>query len=165
MPTFTPKFSGSSFCGLFWRDEKQARSCAERRIVLQCRVHYGSGPPKYGRVELLAFSALGEQLSTLDVDLISVVTHQSFKRQIKGAVASKIPYGRYTVRVSAPGFRRSERQILLDQSEVFVRMQLSVAVECGEFAAAHGTIHSISAPDAPERVQFRQAIPAPFFPD
>jgi hypothetical protein len=99
-----------------------------------------NGPTKLGRVEISAFSALGEPLPTVDVDLISPVTHQSFKRQMKGAVAQKIPYGVYTVRVSAPGFRRSERQFFVNQPEVFVRMQLSVAAECGGLAAAHGNI-------------------------
>jgi hypothetical protein len=102
-----------------------------------------SGPPKFGRVEVSAFSASGERLPTIDVDLIAAITNRSFKPQIKGAAAAKIPYGLYTVRVSAPGFRRSERQLFVNQPEVFVRMQLSVAIECGDLAEAHGMIHSI----------------------
>jgi hypothetical protein len=103
------------------------------------------GPPQFGRVEVSAFSILGERLSTLDIDLIEVGTHKSIKSQFKGAVAAKIPYGTYLVRVSAPGFRRSECEIHLDQPEVFVRIQLSVSIECGGFAEIRGSIHSAPA--------------------
>lgn len=100
------------------------------------------GPPRFGRIEVSAFSILGERLSTLDIDLIEVGSQRSFKSQIKGAVATKIPYGTYLVRVSVPGFRRSEREIHLDQPEVSVRAQLSVSIECGGFAEIRGSIHS-----------------------
>jgi hypothetical protein len=91
------------------------------------------GPPKFGRVEVSAFSILGERLPTLDIDLIEVGTHTSLKSRLNGPVATKIPYGTYIVRVSAPGFRRSEHEIRLDQPEILIRIQLSVAIECGGF--------------------------------
>lgn len=99
------------------------------------------GPPQFGRVEVSAFSVLGERLPTLDIDLIEVGTHKSLKSRLNGAVAAKIPYGTYLVRVSAPGFHRSEHEIRLDQPEILVRIQLSVAVECGGFAEVRGSIH------------------------
>jgi hypothetical protein len=103
------------------------------------------GPQQFGRVEVSAFSIPGERLSTLDIDLLEVGTHKSFKSLLKGAVAAKIPYGTYLVRVSVPGFRRSEREIHLNQPEVLVRMQLSVSIECGGFAEIRGSIHSAPA--------------------
>ena len=72
---------------------------------------------QFGRVEVSAYSMRGERLSTLDIDLIEAGTHKSLKSQLNGAVAAKLPYGTYIVRVSAPGFRRSERQFRLDQPE------------------------------------------------
>jgi len=103
------------------------------------------GPPQFGRVEVSAFSILGERLSILDVDLIEVGTHKSLKSRLNGAVAAKIPYGAYLVRVSAPGFRGSEREIHLDQHEILVRMQLSVSIECGGFEEIRGTLRHASA--------------------
>jgi len=55
-------------------------------------------------------------------------------------VAKKIPYGTYTLRVSAPGFRGVQRDFRLDQTEVSVRTQLSVSVECGGFAKIGGSV-------------------------
>lgn len=49
------------------------------------------GPQQFGRVEVSAFSIPGERLSTLDIDLLEVGTHKSFKSLLKGAVAAKIP--------------------------------------------------------------------------
>jgi len=99
------------------------------------------GPPKFGRVEVSAFSLRGERLPTLDIDLIEVGTHKSLESRFNGAAATKIPYGRYVVKVSAPGFRRSEHEIVLDQPELLVRTQLAVAIECGDLTEVHGSVH------------------------
>ena len=99
------------------------------------------GPPKFGRVEVSAFSILGERLPTLDIDLIEVGTHTSLKSRLNGAVAKKIPYGTYIVRVSAPGFRSSEHEIRLDQPKILIRIQLSVSIECGGFSEVRGSVH------------------------
>lgn len=77
----------------------------------------------------------------LDIDLIEVGTHTSLNSQFNGTVAAKIPYGTYLVRVSAPGFGRSEREIHLDQPEVLLRMRLSVAIEYAGFSQIRGTLH------------------------
>jgi hypothetical protein len=98
------------------------------------------GPPRFGRVEVSAFSILGKRLPVLNIDLIEVGTHKSLKSRLNGAEATKVPYGTYLVRVSAPGFRSSEREVRLDQPETLVRMQLSVAVECGGFAEIRGAL-------------------------
>lgn len=103
------------------------------------------GPPQFGRVEVSAFSNLGERLSPLDIDLIEVGTNKSLKSKVQGAVATQVPYGTYLVRASVPGFRRSEREIHLDQPEVLVRMQLSTGAECAGFAEIRGSIHSAPA--------------------
>ena len=103
------------------------------------------GPAQFGRVEISAFSVLGERLSSLDVDLIEVGTQKTLRSKLKGTVAKKLPYGTYLMRVSAPGFRRSERQIILDQSELLVRIQLSISIECGGFAEIRGTLHQTPA--------------------
>lgn len=47
---------------------------------------------------------------------------------------------RYTLRIGAPGFRSAERELRLDQPEVSVRTQLSVAVECGGLAEMGGAV-------------------------
>jgi hypothetical protein len=99
------------------------------------------GPPQFGRVEVAAFSGLGERLPVLDIDLIEVGTHKSLKSHLKGSVVEKIPYGTYLVRVSAPGFHSSQREILLDQPEVSVRIQLSVAMECADFEEIRAVLH------------------------
>jgi hypothetical protein len=99
------------------------------------------GPPQFGRIEVSAFSMLGERLPTLGIDLIEVGTHKSLKSRLNGVVATKIPYGTYLVRVSAPGFRSSAREFRLDQPEILVRIQLSVSVECGGLAEVRGSVH------------------------
>ena len=83
---------------------------------------------------------LGERLTYPDIDLIEAGTHKSLKSRFNGAVATKIPYGTYIARVSAPGFRRSEREFRLNQPDSLVRIQLSVAIECGGFADVRGGI-------------------------
>src|SRR5215469_4258918 len=103
------------------------------------------GPPKFGRVEISAFSGLGERLPTLYVDLFEIGTHKSLKSQLNGVVAAKIPYGTYLISVSAPGFLRAERQFRLDQPEILVRVQLSFAAECAGFAEVRGRILSAQA--------------------
>lgn len=99
------------------------------------------GPPKLGRIEVSAFSIVGERLSDPDIDLIEVGTQKSLKSQFDGAVAANIPYGTYLVRVSLVGFRTSEREIHLDQPELLVRIQLSVGVACVGFPEIRGSLH------------------------
>jgi hypothetical protein len=52
------------------------------------------GPPQFGRVEVSAFSFLGERVpTTLEIDLIQVGTHKSLKSRLNGEIATNIPYG------------------------------------------------------------------------
>jgi hypothetical protein len=101
------------------------------------------GPQKFGRVEVLAFSILGDRLPTLGIDLIELGTQKKYQVPVPEGVAKKIPYGTYTLRVSAPGFRSVSRELRLDQPEALVRIQLSVSVECGGFAEIGGHVQPV----------------------
>ena len=96
-------------------------------------------PAGDARVEVSAFSLLGERIANAGVDLIEVGTRKSMRSEFRGTVA-RIPYGTYMLRVSAPGFRASERELRVDQPEVLVRIPLSVARECEGFAELGGSV-------------------------
>jgi hypothetical protein len=98
------------------------------------------GPLQFGRVNVSAFSVLGERLPNLSIDLIEAGTGKSFKAQFRGAVAENIPYGTYRLRVWSPGFRSFERELRLYQPEVSLRTQLSVSVECQGLAEIAGVV-------------------------
>jgi len=98
-------------------------------------------PTPNGRVEVVAVDILGEPLRNLTVDLIQVGSGKSFTSEFRDGVANRIPYGQYTARISAPGFRSVERVLRLAQPEVSLRTQLSVSVECGSaYAGVYGSI-------------------------
>src|SRR5947199_348677 len=60
------------------------------------------GPQQYGRIEVLAFDILGERIPNPAIDLIEVGSRKSITSKFHdGAMSSQIPYGQYTVRVSA----------------------------------------------------------------
>jgi hypothetical protein len=99
-------------------------------------------PKGFGDVEVSAFSAIGERIPNAVIDLIEVGTRKSLKGSVRGAIAPKVPYGTYTLTVSAPGFHFVTRQLRVDQTRMWVRTQLSVAVECGEFASLTGSIRN-----------------------
>ena len=88
-------------------------------------------PQQYGRVEVLAFTAIGDRITNLTIDLIQVVSRKSFTSEFRDGVANRIPFGWYTARISSPGFHSIERELHLDQPEFSRRTQLNVALECG----------------------------------
>src|SRR5258706_13646088 len=88
------------------------------------------GPTQYGHVEVLAFSILGERIPNPAIDLIEVGSRKSLTSKFHDALSSRIPYGWYMLRVSAPGFRSVERELHLDQPEFSLRIPLSVSAEC-----------------------------------
>ncbi|MCC6233869.1 MAG: hypothetical protein IT580_14575 [Verrucomicrobiales bacterium] len=104
---------------------------------------------------MAAFSGTGERLTHIGVDLVEAGTKKSFGSQFHGAVAAKIPYGTYTLRVSAPGFRSHYRELRLDQPEVSIRSQLSVSLECGGYAEIRGSVR----PAAKNRELWVKAAP------
>jgi hypothetical protein len=96
--------------------------------------------PQYGRIEVSAFSIIGERIRNITIALIEVGTQKSLRSDIHSEVATRIPYGTYRMRVSAAGFRTVEREVRLNQPEVFMRTQLSVSSECGSFAEIGGSL-------------------------
>ncbi|MBI2681034.1 MAG: hypothetical protein HYX25_08525 [Candidatus Solibacter usitatus] len=82
------------------------------------------------------------------IDLIEVGSGKSLNSKFHGAKTSGIPYGFYKVRISAPGFRSNERELILDQPNFTLRAQLSVSMECAGFAQIDGSIQP--APSARE---------------
>jgi hypothetical protein len=97
-------------------------------------------PPKFGSIEVSAYSVLGEQLSDVRIELRQSWTGTSLASLVKGAVANKVPYGTYTLRVWSPGFQSEQREVRLFQPGLQVRVQLSVSVECGSFNEITGSI-------------------------
>lgn len=87
------------------------------------------------------FSSLGERIPNPTIDLIEAGTQKNLRAEFRGSIATRIPYGSYTLRASAPGFQSTQLQLRLDQPEVIIRTQLSVGIECGGFAEIAGSIH------------------------
>jgi hypothetical protein len=58
--------------------------------------------PQFGRVEVSAYSTLGERLSRLDIDLIEVQTHKSLKSQL-----NDLRVARFAARLYYEGFGRT----------------------------------------------------------
>ena len=114
-----------------------------------------AGPTQYGRIEFSAFSLIGERLPLIAIDLIEAGIRKSLKSKVHGAVAKRIPYGTYRMRISAPGFRPIEREVRLDQPEVSIRAQLPVSVECGTLAEISGLIQ----PAPGDRELWIKAVP------
>ena len=114
------------------------------------------GPPPFGRIEVQAFTTPGERLANIVIDLIEVGSGKSLTSKFHGAEASRIPYGFYRVRISAPGFRSMERELLLDQPALTLRTQLTVSMECGGFAKIDGSIQ----PAPGDRELWVKAVPA-----
>jgi hypothetical protein len=109
--------------------------------VLLCRAEcVDVRPQRYGRVEVSVFSFLGERIPNPTIDLIEAGTRKSLKAEFRGSIATRIPYGSYTLRASAPGFQSTQLQLRLDQPEVIIRTPLSVRIECDGFAEIAGSI-------------------------
>jgi hypothetical protein len=112
-------------------------------VLLICRgdcVQIGADKPSYGRVEILASDILGQRVSSASVELFDysgLLVQPGFK----GSVDAKLAYGKYKVRVFAPGFYRVEREFVLDQPDLTLRTRLVVAIECGpRFTGVHGSV-------------------------
>jgi hypothetical protein len=100
-------------------------------------------PKGFGTVEVSAFSTIGERIPDAVIDLIEVGTRKSLKGSVHGAIAAKVPYGTYTLSVSAPGFHVATRVLRVGQTKMSVRTQVAVAAECGgEFASLTGSIRN-----------------------
>jgi hypothetical protein len=102
------------------------------------------GPPKFGRVEVSAFSLIGERLANLRIDLRESGTDKSVNSLFRDSVANKVPYGTYVMRVSAPGFRSVQREVRLLQADLQIRAQLSVSVECSRFHEITGSVRPVN---------------------
>ena len=101
-------------------------------------------PQRFGRIDVSAFSVLGDRLSNLGIEFRESGTGKDLSSVLKGTVADKVPYGTYTIRVWAPGFRRAQREVRVMQPEVSIRTQLSVSMECGSFHEIMGSIRNVN---------------------
>lgn len=112
--------------------------------------------PQFGRVEVSAVTILGDRVRNLSVDLIEIGSGKSFKSEFRDGVANRIPYGRYTARVYAPGFITIERALLLAQPEISLRTQLNVSMECG---GGTGGVHGSIQPAPGDRELWVKIVP------
>jgi hypothetical protein len=101
-------------------------------------------PQRFGRIDVSAFSALGDRISNLGIELRESGTGKDLSSLFKGTVADKVPYGTYTIRVWAPGSRSARREVQVMQPEEWIRMQLSVAMECSTLHEITGFIRNVN---------------------
>lgn len=94
---------------------------------------------KYGTIELIAFDATDAIIAPVNVELLETGTRKVLQKTSRGKF-ERVRYGAYTIRVWAPGFRSSTVPIHLDQSELSVRAQLAVGMECGGYSSASGSV-------------------------
>jgi len=97
-------------------------------------------PPQYARVEVAAFSILGERLTDMVFSLTEIGTEKGPRSDFRGAVSKRIPFGVHTLGVSGPGFRAVQREVRIDQPDVSIRAQLSASMECVGFAEITGSV-------------------------
>jgi hypothetical protein len=98
------------------------------------------GAQEYCRVELVAFDANGVVIPNVGIDVIEAGPRRMFKSTFHGNVGKKLPFGVYTLRVSAPGFRQTELEVRLYQRELKMRVPLALSIECGGFATLRGSV-------------------------
>ena len=97
-------------------------------------------PRQFGRVNFEAFSFLGERLPNVSIDLVEVGGPQSLKRNINGTTATKVPFGLYEARVWSPGFKSARREFRLNDSEISIRVQLALSMECSVLHELGGVV-------------------------
>ncbi len=112
-------------------------------VLLICRgecVQIGAEKISYGRVEILASDILGHRVSSLSIKLFDYAG-LPIEAGFRGAIDAKLRYGKYKVRVLAPGFISQDREFVLDESELTLRIRLDVSIECGSrFTEIHGRV-------------------------
>jgi len=78
------------------------------------------------RLTIEVWNPANERIEVPQIKLVEVGTKQELI-PIQHDGALEIPYGEYSLSVSAPGYRRFEQYIRIYQSEVYRRISLSVA--------------------------------------
>ena len=85
---------------------------------------------RFGRVEISAFSTLGEK-----------GTEKDYSDAFHGGTAEAVPYGRYLLRLYAPGFGSStERELRVFQPKLSVRTQFALGIGCPELSEVSGAV-------------------------
>ena len=131
-------------------------------LILSIALAVSSGPlsascqkltekPQLGRVEVLVFDNLGHEVKPSSVSLSGpgLPTWKS---------PDPVPYGEYTLRITADVFHTVERLVRVDQPEQVVRVQLVFAglEDCGDaYSGLHGTIAGLS----PNQELWIKAVP------
>jgi hypothetical protein len=99
--------------------------------------------PKTGRIEVQAFDFIGRPLRNISVDLAALGRQAGPAVEFQGAVAERVPYGTYKIRVGAPAYAAVERDIRLNQAELAVRVELPLPMEGHDYASVSGSIKPV----------------------
>jgi len=99
---------------------------------------------RYGSLKALAYSIVEDLGTDVQIELRAADTSKVLQRSANGRL-DRVKYGRYTVRVFVPGFDSEQVDVNVDRSEVIVRAQLAVSMECGAASSLSGSIASTGA--------------------
>lgn len=81
----------------------------------------------------------GQPVATASVELIELDSKRS--QQVSRLIAKNVPYGDYSLRVSAPGYRTVVRSLHIDQERIDVRAVLLVSQEITGRMRLEGVVH------------------------
>jgi hypothetical protein len=96
-------------------------------------------PPQYGRIRVDAVNLIGTPIRNLTIELTPVGRPAAQSLDFEGALADRVPYGAYRMRVGAPAYQPAEREIRVAQSDATVRLELPLPRECSNYATVVGT--------------------------
>jgi len=95
-------------------------------------------PPQYGRVNIEAVNLIGNPIRNLTIELIPLGRPAAQSLDFEGAVATRVPYGAYRMRVGAPAYQPAEREIRVAQANTAIRLELPLPRECENYATILG---------------------------
>jgi hypothetical protein len=110
---------------------------------------------KFGSIVATAFTSFGDPIPTLELQLINRATREVQEGTRRGRIDG-VPFGRHEIRIGAPGFRSETLLIDLAQTELLVRAQLEIALECPSKAS---TLSGSVSPRPQHRELWLKAVP------
>lgn len=99
---------------------------------------------RYGTVEVAAFDIHGENLRSVQAELIDINTQKQLRSAQDGRI-ERIPYGQYRFRVWVQGFYSVDQELRVYQPKLGFRVQLSVGQECKVYSSLIGTVAPVEA--------------------
>ncbi|HET8550844.1 MAG TPA: carboxypeptidase-like regulatory domain-containing protein [Bryobacteraceae bacterium] len=89
------------------------------------------GPVQHGTIKVAAFDITGALMPRVQVEVLELGTNRVLHKGSSEGRVEGVRFGIYRIRISAPGFYSTERDVRLQEPELILRAQLSLGEECG----------------------------------